>query len=70
MKMAFKDPKTKLPEDSLILVNEILRTLVLETALRGAKQAVCDHRTVIDLEQIEKVLPQLVRLFFLCDFIL
>lgn len=62
--MSFKDPKTKLPEDSLILVNDVLKMLVLEAALRGAKQSVCDHRTVVELEQIEKILPQLVYLFF------
>lgn len=63
--MSFKDAKTKLPEESLILINEVLRSLVLEAALRAAKQTMRDHRTAVELEQIEKILPQLVRFDFI-----
>ncbi|KAM5272706.1 centromere protein X [Ctenodactylus gundi] len=57
----FRDDKTKVSGDALQLVAELLRIFVVEAAVRGARQAQAEDVALVDVDQLEKVLPQLVR---------
>ncbi|GAB1297182.1 Centromere protein X [Apodemus speciosus] len=45
--------------DALQLMAEFLRIFVLEAAARGVSQAQAEDLDVVDVDQLEKVLPQL-----------
>ncbi|XP_076791431.1 centromere protein X isoform X3 [Arvicanthis niloticus] len=56
----FRDCKTKVSGDALQLMVEFLRIFVLEAAVRGVWQAQAEDLDVVDVDQLEKVLPQLL----------
>lgn len=56
----FKDKKTKVSGDALQLVAELLKIFVVEAAIRSVRQAQAEGLAHVDVEQLEKVLPQLV----------
>ncbi|XP_007652409.1 centromere protein X isoform X7 [Cricetulus griseus] len=55
----FRDCKTKVSGDALQLMAELLRIFVLAAA-RGVCQAQAEDLDVVDVDQLEKVLPQLL----------
>ncbi|XP_047401752.1 centromere protein X isoform X2 [Sciurus carolinensis] len=56
----FRDGKTKVSGDALQLMGELLRIFVVEAAVRGARQAQAEDVALVDVDQLEKVLPQLL----------
>ncbi|XP_060620836.2 centromere protein X isoform X2 [Anolis sagrei] len=56
----FKDDKTRVSGDALLLMVEMLKVFVREAAARGARQAETEDLTKVDVEHVEKVLPQLL----------
>ncbi|XP_049715777.1 centromere protein X isoform X2 [Loxodonta africana] len=56
----FRDSKTRVSTDALQLVAEMLRIFVIEAAVRGVRQAQAEDLPCVDVDQLEKVLPQLV----------
>ena len=46
--------------DALQLMAEFLRIFVIEAAVRGVSQAQAEDLDVVDVDQLEKVLPQLL----------
>ncbi|XP_049633036.1 centromere protein X [Suncus etruscus] len=56
----FKDDKTKVGGDALQLTAELLKIFVVEAAIRSVRQAQAEDLVRVDLEQLEKVLPQLL----------
>lgn len=57
---SFKDSKTKVSGDAVILMCEILKVFVEEAAQRAMKQATAEDSDQVDVEHFEKVLPQLL----------
>ncbi|XP_067403231.1 centromere protein X isoform X2 [Emydura macquarii macquarii] len=55
----FKDDKTRVNSDALLLMAEMLKVFVREAAARGARQAQGEDLDRVDIEHVEKVLPQL-----------
>lgn len=60
LKSKFVKPKNKITDDTIELVAELAKIMVIEGTLRAAKQASLESRTTITLEHVETVLPQLV----------
>ncbi|XP_048220970.1 centromere protein X isoform X1 [Perognathus longimembris pacificus] len=56
----FKDSKTKVSGDALQLLAELLKIFVMEAAVRGIRQAQAEDAALVDVDQLEKVLPQLL----------
>ncbi|XP_054112624.1 centromere protein X isoform X19 [Callithrix jacchus] len=56
----FKDDKTKVSGDSLQLMAELLKIFVVEAAVRAVRQAQAEDAILVDVDQLEKVLPQLL----------
>lgn len=56
----FKDDKTKVGGDALLLMAELLKIFVSEAAIRSVRQAQAEDLARVDVEQLEKVLPQLL----------
>ncbi|KAM9675033.1 centromere protein X-like [Dama dama] len=56
----FKDKKTKVSGDALQLMAELLKIFVVEAAIRSVRQAQAEELDHVDVEQLEKVLPQLL----------
>lgn len=56
----FRDCKTKVSGDALQLMAELLRIFVIEAAVRGVWQAQSEDLDVVNVDQLEKVLPQLL----------
>ncbi|XP_051684399.1 centromere protein X isoform X2 [Oryctolagus cuniculus] len=56
----FRDHRTKVSADALQLTAELLRIFVVEAAVRGVRQAQAEDVAQVDVEQLEKVLPQLL----------
>ena len=63
-KLSFQNSKTKYSPDSLQLTTEMLKVYVVEAAHRAAYQANSEGAAVVQLEHLEKILPQ-----FLMDFV-
>ncbi|XP_044527602.1 centromere protein X isoform X1 [Gracilinanus agilis] len=55
----FKDDKCKVSPDALQLMVEMLKIFVQEAAVRAIRQAQAEDQDRVDIEQFEKVLPQL-----------
>ncbi|XP_068833243.1 centromere protein X isoform X2 [Capricornis sumatraensis] len=55
----FKDKKTKVSGDALQLMAELLKIFVV-AAIRSVRQAQAEGLARVDVEQLEKVLPQLL----------
>lgn len=60
MKTQFSNSKMKITEDVLSLINEISKAIVVEAAIRAAKQAALAGKKRVELEHVETVLPQMV----------
>ena len=58
--MVFTNEKTKYGNDARTMSTEMMRIYVLEAAHRAAAQAKSEGSQVVELEQMEKVLPQLL----------
>ena len=58
--MVFTNEKTKYSNDALTMTTEMMRIFVMEAAHRAAGQAKSVGSPVVELEQLEKVLPQLL----------
>ncbi|XP_038598847.1 centromere protein X [Tachyglossus aculeatus] len=56
----FKEDKTKVSGDPLLLMAEFLKIFVREAAARGVRQAQAEDVSDVDVEHVEKVLPQLL----------
>ncbi|RXN14050.1 transmembrane channel 6 [Labeo rohita] len=56
---SFKEDKTKVSSDAVILVAEMLKVFVEEATRRAVKQADSEDCDTIDIEHFEKILPQL-----------
>ncbi|XP_012888568.1 PREDICTED: centromere protein X isoform X2 [Dipodomys ordii] len=56
----FRDSKTRVSGDALQLMAELLRIFVTEAAVRGIRQAQAEDAALVDVDQLEKVLPQLL----------
>uniref|UniRef100_A0AAY5L470 Centromere protein X n=1 Tax=Esox lucius TaxID=8010 RepID=A0AAY5L470_ESOLU len=55
----FKEEKTKVSSDAVLLMAEMLYVFVEEAAQRTIKQAVAEDCDKMDIEHFEKILPQL-----------
>ncbi|KAJ7315941.1 hypothetical protein JRQ81_002103 [Phrynocephalus forsythii] len=60
LQLHFKDDKTRVNGDALLLMTEMLKVFVREAAARGARQAQMEDLTKVDVEHVEKILPQLL----------
>ncbi|XP_034075371.1 centromere protein X [Gymnodraco acuticeps] len=56
----FKEDKTRLSGDAVLLVAEMLKVFVREAAVRSQKQAASEDCDQVDIEHFEKILPQLL----------
>ncbi|XP_045428287.1 centromere protein X isoform X1 [Pipistrellus kuhlii] len=56
----FKDDKTKVSGDALLLIAQLLKVFVVEATVRSIRQAQAEDLPCVDVEQLEKVLPQLL----------
>ncbi|KAK2528323.1 hypothetical protein Q9233_007294 [Columba guinea] len=56
----FRDRRTRVNGDALLLMAEMLKVFVREAAARAARQAQAEELRTVDMEHVEKVLPQLV----------
>ncbi|KAM4662736.1 centromere protein X [Discoglossus pictus] len=54
------DDKVRVGGDALLLVAELLKVFVREAAVRAARQAHAEDLPVVDIEHVEKTLPQLL----------
>ncbi|KAL4658174.1 centromere protein X isoform X2 [Arapaima gigas] len=60
LSLNFKDEKTKVTGDAVVLMAEMLKIFVEEAARRCQKQAEVENCDVVDIEHFEKILPQLL----------
>ncbi|KAM9209208.1 centromere protein X isoform 2-T2 [Dugong dugon] len=60
LNLHFRDKKTKVSTDALQLTAEMLKIFVVEAAVRGVRQAQAEDLPRVDVDQLEKVLPQLL----------
>ncbi|XP_029293780.1 centromere protein X [Cottoperca gobio] len=56
----FKEDKTRLSGDAVLLMAEMLKVFVQEAAVRSQKQADTEDCDQVDVEHFEKILPQLL----------
>ncbi|KAM6913704.1 centromere protein X [Lycodopsis pacificus] len=56
----FKEDRTRLSGDAVLLMTELLRIFVQEAAVRSQKQAESEDCDLVDIEHFEKILPQLL----------
>lgn len=60
LKHKFTNPKNKITDESLQLLGELLKALVIETALRSGKMAIRDGVSVVNLNHVESILMQIM----------
>ncbi|XP_015681013.1 centromere protein X isoform X2 [Protobothrops mucrosquamatus] len=60
LQLHFKDDKTRASGDAVLLMAEMLKVFVREAAARGARQAQTEDVTRVEVEHVEKILPQLL----------
>uniref|UniRef100_A0A8C1S5I2 Centromere protein X n=1 Tax=Cyprinus carpio TaxID=7962 RepID=A0A8C1S5I2_CYPCA len=63
---SFKEDKTKVSSDAVMLVAEMLKVFVEEATRRAVKQADSEDCDTVDIEHFEKILPQLVSFVYAC----
>nr|XP_020476633.1 centromere protein X [Monopterus albus] len=56
----FKEDKTRISGDAVLLMAEMLRIFIQEAAVRSQKQADSEDCDQVDIEHFEKILPQLL----------
>ncbi|XP_064180965.1 centromere protein X [Anguilla rostrata] len=60
LSLSFRDEKTKVSGDAVLLMAEMLKIFVQEAARRAAKQADAEDSDTVDIDHFEKILPQLL----------
>ncbi|KAM9222401.1 centromere protein X [Leptosomus discolor] len=60
LRLHFRDGRTRVSGDAQLLMAEMLRVFVREAAARAARQAQAEELGEVELEHVEKVLPQLL----------
>ncbi|XP_063208303.1 centromere protein X isoform X2 [Chroicocephalus ridibundus] len=60
LRLHFRDGRTRVNGDAQLLMAEMLKVFVRETAARAARQAQAEDLEKVDVEHVEKVLPQLL----------
>ncbi|XP_025715781.1 centromere protein X [Callorhinus ursinus] len=60
LQLHFTNSKTKVGGDALRLMAELLTIFVVEAAVRSVRQAQAEDLALVDVDQLEKVLPQLL----------
>ncbi|XP_025939892.1 centromere protein X isoform X2 [Apteryx rowi] len=60
LRLHFRDGRTRVNGDALLLTAEMLKVFV-RAAARAARQAQAEDLEKVDIEHVEKVLPQLVQ---------
>ncbi|XP_026523124.1 centromere protein X [Notechis scutatus] len=60
LQLHFKDDKTRASGDAVLLMAEMLKIFVREAAARAARQAQTEDVTRVEVEHMEKILPQLL----------
>ncbi|KAG9473591.1 hypothetical protein GDO78_004078 [Eleutherodactylus coqui] len=58
--MHLEEDKTKVSGPAVLLLAELLKVFVHEAAARAARQALTEDVSVVDIEHVEKILPQLL----------
>ncbi|XP_069785777.1 centromere protein X [Narcine bancroftii] len=56
----FTDQKTKVSNDAVIIMCEMMKLFVIEAAARTARQASSEDSKGAEIDHFEKVLPQLL----------
>ncbi|XP_054249966.1 centromere protein X [Indicator indicator] len=60
LRLHFRDSRTRVSGDAQLLMAEMLKVFVREAAARAARQAQAEDVEKVDIEHLEKVLPQLL----------
>ncbi|KAM6050212.1 centromere protein X [Theristicus caerulescens] len=60
LRLHFRDGRTRVNGDAQLLMAEMLKVFVREAAARAARQAQAEDLEKVDIEHVEKVLPQLL----------
>uniref|UniRef100_A0A8C6XQV7 Centromere protein X n=1 Tax=Naja naja TaxID=35670 RepID=A0A8C6XQV7_NAJNA len=60
LQLHFKDDKTRASGDAVLLMAEMLKIFVREAAARAVRQTQTEDLTRVEVEQVEKILPQLL----------
>ncbi|XP_065550156.1 centromere protein X isoform X2 [Lathamus discolor] len=60
LRLHFRDGRTRVNGDAQLLMVEMLNVFVREAAARAARQAQAEDLEKVDVEHVEKVLPQLL----------
>uniref|UniRef100_A0A672UEV8 Centromere protein X n=1 Tax=Strigops habroptila TaxID=2489341 RepID=A0A672UEV8_STRHB len=60
LRLHFRDGRTRVNGDAQLLMAEMLKVFVREAAARAARQAHAEDLEKVDVEHVEKVLPQLL----------
>ncbi|XP_063309472.1 centromere protein X [Pelobates fuscus] len=55
-----KEDKVRVSADAVLLMMEMLNVFVQEASARAARQAKGEELAVVDIEHVEKILPQLL----------
>ncbi|CAL1588277.1 unnamed protein product [Knipowitschia caucasica] len=56
----FKEDKTRISGDAVVLMTEMIKIFVQEAAVRSQKQAEAEDCEQVEIEHFEKILPQLL----------
>lgn len=60
LRLNFSNTKTKISEDGVTMINEVLKAMLVETIQQVAKPKNSQANKILTLNQFEKVLPQIV----------
>ncbi|XP_040438234.1 centromere protein X [Falco naumanni] len=60
LRLHFRDGRTRVNGDAQLLMAEMLNVFVREAAARAVRQAKAQELEQVDIEHLEKVLPQLL----------
>ncbi|XP_074967616.1 centromere protein X [Phalacrocorax aristotelis] len=60
LRLHFRDERTRVNGEAQLLMAEMLNVFVREAAARAVRQAQVEDLEKVDIEHVEKVLPQLL----------
>ncbi|XP_032064436.1 centromere protein X [Thamnophis elegans] len=60
LQLHFKDDRTRASGDAVLLMAEMLKIFVQEASARAARQAQTEDVMRVEVEHVEKILPQLL----------
>jgi len=60
IKLQHSDAKSKTTEEVVELIKEVAKVLVIEAAIRAAKQASAENKSSVNISHVETILPQLM----------